>query len=114
MGLVSYSHDRDAHEEASMTNLEEPRSVRRDVVDAHKARMLAETRGWSLRELRENLGLTQVELATQLDVSQDRVSRIERGAIHKIQLGTLRRYVEALGWELLVEVQVGDQSFRIA
>lgn len=100
-----------------MTNLEQlkqRRPGRRDVVEAHKERMIAETRAWRLRELRSQFGLTQVELATELNVSQNRVSRIERGDLDKSQVDTLRRYVEALGGHLRLEVQVGDDTFQLA
>lgn len=100
-----------------MTNLDQlkqRRPARREAVDAHKNRMIAETRAWRLRELREQFDLTQVELAAELDVSQNRVSRIERGDIDKTQVDTLRRYVEALGGHLRLIVQVGDDTFQIA
>lgn len=100
-----------------MTNLDQlkqRRPARREAVDAHKNRMIAETRAWRLRELREQFDLTQVELAAELDVSQNRVSRIERGEIDKTQVDTLRRYVEALGGHLRLIVQVGDDTFQIA
>lgn len=64
--------------------------------------------------MREQFDLTQVELAAELDVSQNRVSRIERGDINKTQVDTLRGYVEALGGKLRLEVQVGDDTFQIA
>ena len=98
----------------SLDQLKQRRPARREKVDAHKDRMIAETRAWRLRELREQFDLTQVELAAELDVSQNRVSRIERGDIGKTQVDTLRRYVEALGGKLRLEVQVGDDTFQIA
>ena len=55
------------------------RPVDRAAVDEHKRRMLDEVRAYQLRELREALGLTQVELADALDVSQNRISRLEHG-----------------------------------
>lgn len=98
----------------SLDQLKQRRPARREKVDAHKDRMIAETRAWRLRELREQFDLTQVELAAELDVSQNRISRIERGDIDKTQVDTLRRYVEALGGKLRLEVQVGDDTFQIA
>lgn len=98
----------------SLDQLKQRRPARREKVDAHKDRMIAETRAWRLRELREQFDLTQVELAAELDVSQNRISRIERGDIGKTQVDTLRRYVEALGGKLRLEVQVGDDTFQIA
>jgi transcriptional regulator with XRE-family HTH domain len=83
-------------------------------VDAHKKRMLDEIRAYRLRELREASELTQVELAERLQVSQNRVSRIERGDIEHTQIDTLRKYVEAVGGQLRVEVELGDQRVKIA
>ncbi len=83
-------------------------------VAAHKKRMLEEVRAYRLRELRETSDLTQVELAERLNVSQNRVSRIEHGDIERAQVDTLRKYVEALGGELRVEVAIGDERFQIA
>ena len=90
------------------------RPVDREKVDAHKKGMLDEVRSYRLRELRERLDLSQVELAKRLDVSQTRVSKIEHGDIERSQLDTLRRYVEAVGGELSVEVSIGDERFLIA
>ncbi len=90
------------------------RPVDRDRVEAHKKRMLEEVRAHRLRELRESAELTQVELASRLEVSQNRVSRIEQGDIERTQVDTLRRYVEAIGGALRVEVDLGDESIRIA
>lgn len=99
------------------TNLDEVlarRGVDRDAVDAHKRRMLDEVRASRLRELRETQALTQVELARLLDVSQNRISRLEHGDIERTQVDTLRRYVEAVGGRLLVEVEIDEQRIRIA
>lgn len=90
------------------------RPVDRDVVDEHKKRMLGEVRAYRLRELREALNLTQVELADLLDVSQNRVSRLEHGDLERTQVDTLRRYVEAVGGQLHVEVEIGSRRIQIA
>ena len=73
-----------------------------------------EVRAYRLRELREASELTQVELAGRLHVSQNRVSRIEHGDIDRAQVDTLRKYVEALGGRLRVEVKLGDERIQIA
>ncbi len=90
------------------------RPVDREAVDAHKKRMIDEVRAYRLRELREASSLTQVELASRLHVSQNRVSRIEHGDIERAQVDTLRKYVEALGGTLHVEVEYGDERIQIA
>ncbi|SDP78601.1 Helix-turn-helix domain-containing protein [Arthrobacter sp. ok909] len=98
----------------SMEELLAKRPVDRAAVDAHKKRMLDEVRAYRLRELREASELTQVELAGRLHVSQNRVSRIEHGDIDRAQVDTLRKYVEALGGRLRVEVELGDERIQIA
>lgn len=98
----------------SMEELLAKRPVDRAAVDAHKKRMLDEVRAYRLRELREASELTQVELAGRLHVSQNRVSRIEHGDIDRSQVDTLRKYVEALGGRLRVEVELGDERIQIA
>ncbi|MGO4187375.1 helix-turn-helix domain-containing protein [Pseudarthrobacter sp. TAF60_1] len=98
----------------SMEELLANRPVDRAAVNAHKKRMVDEVRAYRLRELREASELTQVELAGRLQVSQNRVSRIEHGDIDRAQVDTLRKYVEALGGRLRVEVELGDERIQIA
>ena len=90
------------------------RPIDRAAVDDRKKRMLDEVRAYRLCELREASHLTQVELAELLDVSQNRVSRLEHGDLERTQVDTLRRYVEAVGGRLHVEVEIGDRRIRIA
>ncbi|MEI8220432.1 MAG: XRE family transcriptional regulator [bacterium] len=92
----------------SLDDVVAKRPVDREKVDALKKEMLEGARSYRLRELRERLDLTQVELARKLEVSQNRVSKIEHGDIERFQLDTLRRYVEAVGGELRVEVSIGN------
>ncbi len=86
----------------------------RAVQEAHMKRMLAEVRAYKLRELREMLAMTQTEVAQTLEVSQKRVSEIERGQVDFTKVDTLRRYADALGGTLRVEVTVGEETFQIA
>ena len=65
----------------------------------------------TLQELRKDLGLTQEQLATVMDLSQPELSRVERGK--NPLLATLRRYVEALGGELEVQVVLGDKRVTL-
>lgn len=98
----------------SLDEIVQERPVDRSRVNEHKKRMLDEMRAYRLSELREASGLTQVELATLLTVSQNRVSRMEHGDIDRTQIDTLRRYVEAIGGQLRVEVELGDEHIQIA
>jgi predicted transcriptional regulator len=90
------------------------RPADRERVEGFKKQMRGEIRAYRLREIRESLSITQVELAERLQVSQNRVSRIEHGDIDRSQLDTLRRYVEAVGGTLRVEVVIGDDQILIA
>ncbi|WP_226437386.1 helix-turn-helix domain-containing protein [Rhodococcus yananensis] len=98
----------------SLDDMLAERPVDRAAVDAHKARMLEQVRAYRLQELREALELTQKQVADRLGVGQNRVSNIERGDLAHVQLDTLRRYVDAVGGTLRVEVELGDDRFRIA
>lgn len=86
----------------------------RIAMENHKARMLAEVRGYRLRELREQAGLTQAELAERIGVGQRQVSKIERGDIENTKVGTIRRYVQAVGGDLTVEYLAGDDRIQVA
>jgi len=83
-------------------------------VAAAQARMVEEVRAYRLRELREAQDLTQVQLAELLDISQNRVSRIEHGDIEHSRVDTVRRYVEAVGGQLRLEVELDEARIRIA
>ncbi|WP_373560173.1 hypothetical protein [Rhodococcus sp. ACS1] len=41
------------------------------------------------------------------------MSNIEHGDLERVQIGTLRRYVEAVGGALRIEVELGDERFQI-
>ena len=73
-----------------------------------------QVRAYRLREVREAQAMTQVELAGELGVGQNRVSAIERGDFDHTQISTLRRYVEALGGRLNIEAVFGGTKFSLA
>lgn len=97
----------------TIEDLERVRPVDRERVEQIKQRMLDEVRAYRLRELRESLSLTQVQLAERTGVSQNRISRLEHGDIQRVQVDTLRKYVEAIGGQLRVEVLLGDQRIQL-
>ncbi|WP_019629755.1 helix-turn-helix domain-containing protein [Actinomadura atramentaria] len=74
----------------------------------------ARVAGHHLRELRKALGKTQTEVAQALGVSQSRVSQIENGDVHAMELETLRAYAAALGGHVDVTISVGPHSIRVA
>jgi HTH-type transcriptional regulator/antitoxin HipB len=66
-----------------------------------------ETLGKVLRRYRKNLGLTQAEAGAKFKLSQKTVSNIESG-LPGVQLGTLFRYMSALGLEMHLEPRAGS------
>jgi len=70
------------------------------------------TKHVTLRELREQLGVTQADLAPRLEMPQPKVSAFERREDHKLSL--IRRYVEALGGELEIWARVGEKRVRLS
>jgi predicted XRE-type DNA-binding protein len=77
-------------------------------------RIRAETRAFQLAELRREQDLTQQDVAGSMGVSAPRVSAIERGDVERVELSTLRAYVEALGGHLQVIAEFGDSIYRVA
>ena len=81
----------------------QPKAVR----DAGEARGQALIREVTLREVREAVKRTQVEVAAAMGVSQDRISKLEHG--DDALVSTLRRHVRALGGELRLMVEFPDR-----
>ena len=78
-------------------------------ISQQKRRFLSEARAHRLAEIRNAYGLNQTDVAKRLDISQPRVSRIERGDLDTAQVATLRAYVKALGGELEIAATFGDE-----
>ena len=77
-----------------------------------RSALRAEQRGYQLAQLRKNTGLTQVQIAAMMGVSQARVSQIEHGKITEVD--AIRGYVEALGGTVDVVARVGDWTVKVA
>ena len=65
----------------------------------------------ALAQLRHRKEISQEELAAALGVSQGRVSNIERA--DEPQLTTMRRFIEALGGELIVQAKIDGETFDL-
>lgn len=63
-----------------------------------------------LANLRARCGLSQVDLAAKMGISQPEVSRIENQA--DVKLSTLRAYLDALGAQLHLVAEFGDGELR--
>lgn len=64
-----------------------------------------------LREIRETLGKSQVEVAHAAEMAQSELSRIEHREDYRVS--TLRRVVEALGGELELVASFGNRRIRL-
>lgn len=62
----------------------------------------------TLREIRKRQGITQVELAQELGIAQEGVSRLERR--NDTLVSTLRKTVEAMGGELRLVADFPDRG----
>lgn len=85
------------------------RPPREDRVAEHRTRMYAEVRAYRLREVREEQGLTQVELAERMQVKQPTLSELEGSEIDRAGLSTIKAYVEALGGTVELVADFGDR-----
>lgn len=86
------------------------RPPREDRVAGHRARMDAEVRAYRLKEIREEQGLTQVQVAERMHVKQPSVSALEGGEMDRAGLATIKAYVEALGGRVEVVADFGDRK----
>jgi DNA-binding XRE family transcriptional regulator len=84
---------------------DEHKSFERELVLSHQI--------YRLRLVRKRLDITQVELAKRMGVSQIRISQIENGKLESFELGTLIRYVEALGGKLSMSVELEGKHLEL-
>lgn len=97
------------HTKWSEIRSQRPRTPEQEAAIAEDVR--ATLRENALSQLRRRREITQQELAAALGVSQVNISRIEHE--DEPQLSTMRRFVEALGGELIVQVRIGDETFDL-
>jgi predicted transcriptional regulator len=66
----------------------------------------------TLKELRQELALTQAEVAGIAEMTQSELSRLESRADHRVS--SLRRYVEALGGEIEITAVIGKRRVKLS
>jgi DNA-directed RNA polymerase specialized sigma subunit len=94
----------DARADFAFTPEEEREIARR------QQEQLSAVRAHRLAEVRKRHEMTQKQLAAILEISQERVSQIERAGLASAQLATIAAYVEALGGHLRVVADFGDEQ----
>lgn len=91
------------------------REIRRKGTPEEEAEIAAEVREIlrenALTQLRRRHEISQHELAAALGISQSRVSEIERA--DEPQIATVRRYIEALGGELILQAKIDGETFDL-
>jgi predicted XRE-type DNA-binding protein len=62
-----------------------------------------------LADVRRRQELTQHQVATVMGVRQPRVSQLESSQLSRLEVATLRAYIQALGGNLLLVAEFGDE-----
>ncbi|MEU5717501.1 helix-turn-helix transcriptional regulator [Streptomyces sp. NPDC020403] len=81
-------------------------------IDAIKNEMVDAERGHELASLRRAQGMTQVQVAKAMGVTQGRISQIERGGV-RLDTSTMSAYLHAIGGELTILATVGNVSVKL-
>ncbi|GAA2983923.1 helix-turn-helix domain-containing protein [Streptomyces fulvorobeus] len=81
-------------------------------IDAIKDEMVDAERGHELASLRKAQGMTQVQVAKVMGVTQGRISQIERGGV-RLDTSTMSAYLQAIGGELTILATVGNVSVKL-
>ncbi|MDO5734755.1 MAG: helix-turn-helix transcriptional regulator [Eubacteriales bacterium] len=76
-------------------------------------KQVAFIQSFKMRELRKAIGLTQEELAKKAGVSQNQISKFENGDIDKAQIGTVKKYAKALGMDLVLACDTGEELISL-
>jgi predicted XRE-type DNA-binding protein len=88
--------------------------------DVDAAREDARTRtqayvlGFRLAQLRQEVGLSQAEIAGRMGISQPRVSQLESGDVGQMEVDTLSRYIMALGGRLQLVADFADHQVNVS
>ena len=101
MSALRWSDIRDKHVNA----------VGADDVERGKDHLLGQVRAHRLVDMRRRRGLTQRQVAQAMAVTVGRVSQIENGELAGIDV--LDRYVAALGGNLRIVADFGDEQIKV-
>lgn len=85
---------------ANLNNYLNKRGISNDKMNKARQETQAFVEAFNLKEARKISNMTQVQVAREIGVSQNRVSRMENGDMNAMSIDSLRRYVTALGGNL--------------
>lgn len=97
----------DAHGRATGRDVDGDREHARRVVNAYIL-------GYRLSQLRDEVGMTQTQLAERMGISQPRVSQMEKGDVGQLEIDTVRRYIAALGGKLKIVADFEDHAVTVS
>ena len=97
-----------------LDDMKQERPGNPDRIRAFEQEMRAQVQAYRLRELRKQAGLTQTDVAQRIGVSQRQISKIENGSIENSKVSTIRKYVEAIGGELSLNLFTGTTTVALA
>ena len=80
---------------------------------AARERTRAVIDAYALKEARKASHLTQVQLARDMGVSQNRISRMEHGDLDAMSVNSIRRYIEAIGGHLSMVAVLPTGSVKL-
>ena len=92
----------------TMDEYKAKRGITEEDMRAARERGRAYVDAFGLREARKASHMTQVQVADAMGASQNRVSQIENGEVGAMTVGSIRRYVEALGGRLTLTAELPD------
>lgn len=78
-----------------------------------KVELDAYVAGYRLAELRHKTGMTQVQVAEAMGVSQARISAMERGDVDSLTIASVRGYVTALGGTVRIVASLDDTDVTL-
>lgn len=99
--------DKEARDRARGRDVEAARTNARNITQAYIL-------GDRLAQLREEAGISQSEIAARMHVSQPRISKLEQGDLAQVEVGTIRRYVAALGGRLKLVADFEDHDVTVS
>jgi predicted XRE-type DNA-binding protein len=77
------------------------------VVNAARAQADQEIFELRLAQLRQTAEMSQHDIAAALGISQPSVANLEKRG-HEVKISSLKRYIEALGGKLSLDVELSD------
>lgn len=113
-GLTARWNEMNKAKTVSWSDVRAKRPIDDAAVAKHVARMETEERAYKLREIREEQGVTQKELADRMSLTQPTISALESGDLDRSGLATLKAYVEALGGTVEVTATFGNRKLVLS